>query len=64
MCKDYNCVEKILDNVSNLQLATLIVAFVSIFITAAMQGCVCERVSRIEAKLNMEAPPILKKKGE
>lgn len=64
MGEDYNYVREVLDKVSYAQNVTLITCFVIVLLIALMHRCTDESLARIEAKLNMEAPPILKKKGE
>lgn len=64
MCQDDSYVRASLSAVLNMQLATLIACAVGVIATALMNGCVCERLARIEAEANIEPMKIDLKKGE
>ena len=64
MCQDNDHVSEMLRAVSMMQIVTLVACAVVLFVTALMNGCTCERLARIEAKIDV--PPMMdtKKKGE
>ena len=64
MCQSDSYVRASLSAVLNMQLATLIACAVGVLATALMNGCVCERLARIEAEAKIEPMKVMKEKGE
>lgn len=64
MCQDNYHVREALSAALNLQLATLVACAVGVCATALMNGCVCERLARIETKADIKPTKITKEKGE
>lgn len=54
MCQNDSYVRAALSAVENLQLATLVACAVGVCATSIMNGCVCERLARIEATADIK----------
>ena len=50
--------------VSTMQVVTFVTGVACLLVTAVMNGCVCERLARIEAEAKIEPMKVLKEKGE
>lgn len=64
MCQDDSYVREMLRAASNMQIATLVACAVGVFVTAITNGCVCERIARIEAEADIKSIYEGSKKGE
>lgn len=64
MCQDNYRMSEALRTVTTMQIATFVACAVVLVVSALMDSCTCERLARIEAKLDVPSMMDTKKKGE
>ena len=54
MCQDNYHVSEMLRAVSTMQVVTFVTGVACLLVTAVMNGCVCERIARIEVEADIK----------